>query len=120
MRIFGETYERRAEVATIGGLSAHAGQTFLVEYAEAVKDSVRQIFLVHGEPKAAQALQEKLADRGMDEIYYPEMHEGVEDLIPGEGVFRCQVRGQKVRRAECGDYWSSCLVSSQCSMPSGS
>jgi len=78
VRIFGETYERRAEVATIGGLSAHAGQTFLVEYAEAVKDSVRQVFLVHGEPKAAQALQEKLAERGMDEIYYPEMHEGVE------------------------------------------
>jgi metallo-beta-lactamase family protein len=78
VQIFGETYERRAEVATIGGLSAHAGQTFLVEYAEAVKDSVRQIFLVHGEPKAAQALQEKLAELGMDEIYYPEMHEGVE------------------------------------------
>jgi hypothetical protein len=34
VRIFGETYERRAEVATIGGLSAHfAGQTFLLEYA---------------------------------------------------------------------------------------
>ena len=37
VRIFGETYERRAEVATIGGLSAHAGQTFLVEYARAVR-----------------------------------------------------------------------------------
>ena len=78
VRIFGETYERRAEVATIGGLSAHAGQTFLVEYAEAVKGSVRKIFLVHGEEKAAQALREKLAEKGMEEIWYPELHEGVE------------------------------------------
>jgi metallo-beta-lactamase family protein len=78
VRIFGETYERRAEVATIGGLSAHAGQTFLVEYAEAVKDSVRQTFLVHGEPKAAQALREILAEKGMENIFYPQLHEGVE------------------------------------------
>jgi metallo-beta-lactamase family protein len=78
VRIFGETYERRAEVATIGGLSAHAGQTFLLQYAEAVKGSVRQIYLVHGEAKAAQALQEKLAERGMREIWYPQLHEGVE------------------------------------------
>ena len=29
VKIFGETYHRRAEVATIGGLSAHAGQDLL-------------------------------------------------------------------------------------------
>jgi metallo-beta-lactamase family protein len=49
VKIFGEVYERRAEVATIGGLSAHAGQNLLVEYATSLKDSVRNVFLVHGE-----------------------------------------------------------------------
>ena len=43
VKIFGEVYERRAEVATIGGLSAHAGQDFLVEYAERVKGQVKQV-----------------------------------------------------------------------------
>ena len=33
VKIFGEVYERRAEVATIEGLSAHAGQPLLLEYA---------------------------------------------------------------------------------------
>jgi metallo-beta-lactamase family protein len=78
VRIFGEMYEVRAEVATIGGLSAHAGQTLLVEYAEAVREQVKQIFLVHGEGKAAEALMGKLRERGMDDVAYPEMGESVE------------------------------------------
>jgi metallo-beta-lactamase family protein len=73
VRIFGENYERRAEVATIGGLSAHAGQTFLMEYALTMKGRVKKLFLVHGEPKAADVLKEKLGEEGMEGIYYPEM-----------------------------------------------
>jgi metallo-beta-lactamase family protein len=78
VRIFGDTFERRAEVATIGGLSAHAGQSFLLEYAEAVKESAQQIYLVHGEQRAAQALQEKLRERGIRRSYFPERHAEVE------------------------------------------
>jgi metallo-beta-lactamase family protein len=78
VRIFGETYQRRAEVATIGGLSAHAGQTFLIEYAEAVKHSVKQIFLVHGEAVPAQTLTEKLREKELREVYYPALHSEVE------------------------------------------
>ncbi|MCS7009809.1 MAG: MBL fold metallo-hydrolase [Anaerolineales bacterium] len=57
VRIFGETYVRRAEVVTIGGMSAHAGQDVLVQYARACHRSLKNIFLVHGEPHAAMALQ---------------------------------------------------------------
>jgi metallo-beta-lactamase family protein len=78
VRIFGETYERRAEVATIGGLSAHAGQDFLVEYAKAVQGQVKQIYLVHGEQLAAEALRLKLAEAGMGETAFPELHSSVE------------------------------------------
>jgi metallo-beta-lactamase family protein len=78
VRIFGETYQRRAEVATIGGLSAHAGQTFLVEYALAVKGKARKTFLVHGEAQPARALQELLAQQGYGDVYYPELHSSVE------------------------------------------
>jgi metallo-beta-lactamase family protein len=78
VRIFGEEYEVKAEVATIGGLSAHAGQDFLVEYALRVKGRVKQVFLVHGEPTPAGALSEKLVEAGMDRPAYPEWRESVE------------------------------------------
>ena len=78
VKIFGEIHERRAEVATIGGLSAHAGQTFLLEYAQAVRDTVKQVFLVHGEPRSAETLRGLLKERGMERVQYPELHVSVE------------------------------------------
>ena len=78
VKIFGEEYRRRAEVATIGGLSAHAGQNLLAEYALSVKKQARGVFLVHGEPRAAMALQEHLRERGLSQLHYPDLHESVE------------------------------------------
>ena len=78
VKIFGEAYPVRAEVATIGGLSAHAGQNFLIEYALEVKEHAKRVFLVHGEPDAAGMLQEKLAERGLEAVSYPAQHEVVE------------------------------------------
>ena len=78
VKIFGEWYERRAEVATIGGLSAHAGQTFLVEYAQATQERVKEIFLVHGEEGPAQVLTQKLADVGIRNVRYPDLYESFE------------------------------------------
>jgi len=71
-------YERKCEVATIGGLSAHARQDLLVKYAMGVKDSVKQIFLVHGEEKPAMTLKGLLKEQNMDHVHYPELHESVE------------------------------------------
>jgi metallo-beta-lactamase family protein len=71
VRIFGESYLRRAEVATIGGYSAHAGQNLLAEYARAADGgNLKGVFLIHGEPKAAEALREKL--EGIRRVHYPE------------------------------------------------
>jgi metallo-beta-lactamase family protein len=78
VKIFGEEYNVRAEVCTIGGFSAHAGQDMLVEYAQAVQGSVQKIFLVHGEEKPAQALTEKLRAVGISQVYYPEPRSEVE------------------------------------------
>ena len=78
VRIFGEEYEVKAEVATIGGLSAHAGQDFLVEYATRVKGRVKQVFLVHGEPTPAEALSEKLVEAGMSKPVFPKWGDSVE------------------------------------------
>ncbi len=77
VRIFGEEYSRRAEVVTIGGYSAHAGQPFLLKYAKATADQAKRIFLVHGEPKAASALLDKLSENGIRRVDYPTLHQTV-------------------------------------------
>jgi metallo-beta-lactamase family protein len=78
VRIFGETYPVKAEIATIGGLSAHAGQDLLAEYALGVKKSAKKVFLVHGEPRGALPLKGKIEAGGMQQVIYPEMHDRVE------------------------------------------
>lgn len=72
VKIFGEVYRRRAQVATIGGLSAHAGQTFLMEYALASRDRLKKVFLVHGETRGAEPLMEKLGQKGLSDVYFPQ------------------------------------------------
>lgn len=71
IRIFGETFIRKAEVETIGGLSAHAGREMLIEYASAVKDQVQKVFLVHGEDRGALPLKKELKMKGFKEVIYP-------------------------------------------------
>ncbi len=80
VRMLGETFRCKAEVQTIGGLSAHAGQDFLVEYASGLKKRVKKIFLVHGEQASADALTEQLKARGMTKIYYPKAG-SVEEIL---------------------------------------
>lgn len=78
VRIFGEVYNRRAEVAIVNGLSGHAGQDLLLRYAANVKESVKKIFLVHGEEKQAGILMGKLREQNLREVYYPELHASLE------------------------------------------
>ena len=72
VRIFGETFNRKAKVETIGGLSAHAGREMLIEYASAVKDQVKQVFLVHGEERGALPLKKELEMQGFKDVFFPE------------------------------------------------
>ncbi len=65
VRLFGEEYVVKAQVETLGGLSAHAGQRGLLEWITAFRPSPRTL-LVHGEPQAQDALAEKLwQDHGL-------------------------------------------------------
>ncbi len=78
VKIFGEPYTVNAEIATIGGLSGHAGQDLLTRYAVNVKSTVKKVFLVHGEAMPAAALTEKLKLQNIHDVYYPELHSSVE------------------------------------------
>ena len=77
VRIFGEWYDVRAEVVTIGGFSAHAGQDILLKYALHTRDTLQAIYLVHGEPKGADPLRERLGEQGLDPVYYPDRGDSV-------------------------------------------
>ena len=74
VRIFGQLYELRAEVEIITGLSAHAGQQLLLNYAGAVKDTVKAIYLVHGEEDAEGVFMKKLKEQGFNNVQYPQLN----------------------------------------------
>ena len=78
VKIFGETYPVRAEIETIGGFSAHADQAMLLEYAQAVKEQVKKVILVHGEEQAALAFKEQLQEAGFNDLSYPDWGDEME------------------------------------------
>ncbi|GAB4483759.1 MAG: MBL fold metallo-hydrolase [Anaerolineales bacterium] len=78
VKIFGEVFYRRAEVATIGGFSAHAGQDQLLEYGLAGQGKREGIYLVHGEYASATVLKTKLGEHGLHNVHYPDLHQYVE------------------------------------------
>ncbi|MBI5668802.1 MAG: MBL fold metallo-hydrolase [Chloroflexi bacterium] len=60
VRIFGETYQRRAEVDVLNGFSGHADRDELLAWVGAMSRKPQRTFLVHGEPPAATALADGL------------------------------------------------------------
>ena len=78
VKIFGEEHKVRAEVVSINGLSAHADQPHLIEYALASGDTLKGVFLVHGEEGPALTLMEKLKQAGLQNVHYPELGERVD------------------------------------------
>jgi metallo-beta-lactamase family protein len=78
VKIFGEWHKLRAQVATINGLSGHAGRDLLIRWATALKPRVKNVFLVHGEPESSAALAEALKAEGLPRVHAPALHEAVE------------------------------------------
>jgi metallo-beta-lactamase family protein len=60
VKIFGEPMRVRAEISSLDELSAHADQGELMEWIRPLAPSLRQVFLVHGEPQQSQTLAKLL------------------------------------------------------------
>lgn len=69
VRIFGESYERQAEIKTLNAFSAHADRRELLRYAKAVNPS--KIFLVHGEQTPREELAKALREEGIPDVILP-------------------------------------------------
>jgi metallo-beta-lactamase family protein len=78
VRILGEDIERRAEVATIDGYSAHADRNELRSWVRRLGGPVRRAFVVHGESSALQAMAAMLREEGVREVVVPRHGESVE------------------------------------------
>ena len=64
VKMFGQNIVVKARVHTIGGFSAHAGQSELIDWAKTIGGQP-QFYLVHGEPEAQLVLQQELQELGI-------------------------------------------------------
>ncbi len=75
VKIFGEDIAVKARIHTLGGLSAHAGQDQLIEWAGHFDTTTTRLHLVHGEIDAMQALQQRFVDEHQWDAYIPTLNE---------------------------------------------
>lgn len=63
VKLFGEDIRVGLEIHDLEGFSAHADQSFLLEWLEKIQKKPRKIFIVHGEKEAAQTFSKLIEDR---------------------------------------------------------
>jgi metallo-beta-lactamase family protein len=63
VRINGDEVEVRCTVDTISGYSGHAGSDQLVEFVDAIKKNIEEVFCVMGETKSQMFLAQRLRDQ---------------------------------------------------------
>ena len=78
LRLLGQEHERRAEVETISGYSAHADKAELRTWVRRLGGPIRRAFVVHGEPPALEAMAAILRDEGVRDVRVPAHGESFE------------------------------------------
>ncbi len=74
--LFGDRVPVRAEIRTIGGLSAHADQPALLDWLAHFEAPPRRTFVVHGEPRAAAVFADAIGSRlGWDNVTIAQQRE---------------------------------------------
>lgn len=74
VKIFGETYQLKAEVDTINGFSAHADRNELLTWTGHIQTPPQHTYIVHGEEEASFALADALTrQQGFPDVHVPEL-----------------------------------------------
>jgi metallo-beta-lactamase family protein len=76
--ILGDNFTVRAEVRRIDAFSGHADRNDLLAWVKPQAHKLRKVFVVHGEPDAAQALADGLHGLGVRETFIPHKGEQVQ------------------------------------------
>lgn len=78
VKIFGDEFTVRAEIASSMGFSAHADRNELTAWVKQAKDSLKGIFVVHGEAQSAMAFAETLRGMGSFNVTVAELRQTIE------------------------------------------
>lgn len=78
IKIHGQEWEVRAQIAQLNGLSAHADYVEILEWLRHFRQGPKRTFIVHGEPHAAQSLRDKIIERYGWEVEIPTYAQQVE------------------------------------------
>lgn len=70
LKLWGESYPVEAKIHTIGGLSAHADQSGLIEWYKGFKNQP-PVVLIHGEPEAIEKLADVLHRNKAPKVWKP-------------------------------------------------
>ncbi len=90
VRILGEELSVKAKVYTIGGFSAHAGQTQLLDWLSHFRNPDVQVYLVHGEHSGQKVLAELIRERFNLTVHIPDYLD--ECLLDKGGRFELTAR----------------------------
>lgn len=77
VRIYGQDIPVRADIYTIGGLSAHADQAGLMGWLKHFHTAPKKTFVVHGEPSNAASLAELIKNQLHWDVDLPEQNTSV-------------------------------------------
>lgn len=78
IRIHGQWYDVRAEIANLDMLSAHADQDELIAWLRSTDRAPRCVYIVHGEPEQAEALRVRIDDELRWRCEVPEYRDVIE------------------------------------------
>lgn len=85
VRLFGREIEIRCQVERLDALSGHADYSELGDWLSALPKAPRRVFLTHGEPQAALALKDYLAERLGWQAEIPSEFESVDLSLDASG-----------------------------------
>jgi metallo-beta-lactamase family protein len=78
VKMFGERIVVRARIHTLGGFSAHAGRSELLDWIGALAPSQPRVILTHGEPSPRKSLGEEITRRFQLPVLYPELGDKID------------------------------------------
>ena len=76
VKIFGDMYDVKAEIANLDAFSAHADRNELLEYFRKLRP--KKICLVHGETKQREALAAAIRDEKIADVFLPKRGDALE------------------------------------------
>lgn len=81
LKFFGKYYPVKAQIDHIETLSAHADQQGLLDWTSEIKNIPEEVFLIHGEPTAQDALRVKIKDTYGWKVSIPKLFSVKEILV---------------------------------------